>query len=149
MNMCVNRKDMAWLESESGRQQFLTWLVRGAMRWYQNGQTLGDLPAKLQTALDDYLDQSHSNELLSRFVAECCIREEGAKESKQAVYAAYVAFQREQGSGASMPYDDFNSGMRQLFPQFVPDNRTRLPRAQGQESAFVGIRLAREEPESS
>ena len=47
LNMCVSRKDMAWLESESGRQQFLTWLVRGAIRWYQSGRTLGALPAKL------------------------------------------------------------------------------------------------------
>ena len=143
LNVCVSRKDMAWLESESGRQQFLTWLVQGAVRWYQNGRTLGALPSKLQTALDAYLDQSHNDGLLPRFIRERCMQEEGIKESRKAMHAAFVAFEQEQGVGASTTYADFNLAMRQLYPQFVPDKRTRSHRDQGQEGLFVCFRLAR------
>lgn len=131
---------MTWLASERGKQQFLTWLVQGAIRWYNDGRTLGALPAKLQTALDDYLGGPHLDDLLSHFVKAHCIEEIGAKLSKRNMYAAFVAFA--QGVGASVQYDEFNSTMRRLRPQFVPNKRTRLPRDQGQESAFVGIRLA-------
>lgn len=131
---------MTWLASESGKQQFLTWLVHGAIRWYNDGRTLGALPAKLQTALDDYLGGPHTDDLLSRFIQERCIQEVGAKQSKRSMYAAFVAFAKV--VGASVQYDEFNSTMRRLRPQFVPDKRTRLPRDQGQESAFVGIKLA-------
>ncbi|KAK9806460.1 hypothetical protein WJX73_009916 [Symbiochloris irregularis] len=133
------REDMTWLASESGKQQFLTWLVRGAIRWYKDGRTLGALPAKLQTALDDYLGGPHTDALLSQFIQECCIQEIEAKQSKPSMYAAFVAFA---GSRASVQYDEFNSTMKRLHSQFVPDKRTRLHREQGQKSAFVGIRLA-------
>ncbi|KAK9797049.1 hypothetical protein WJX73_007438 [Symbiochloris irregularis] len=120
-----NRENMTWLASESSKQQFLTWLVHGAIRWYNDGRTLGALPAKLQTALDDYLGGPHTDALLSQFIQECCIQEIEAKESKRSMYAAFVAFAK--GFGASVQYDEFNSTMRRLRPHFVPDKRTRLP----------------------
>ena len=126
---------MAWLASEYGRRQFLTWLVRGAVRWYKDGRTLGALPAKLQTALDDYMGGPHIDKLLSRFVQEHCIQEEGAIVAKRAFHASFV-----QKMIVEFDYDAFHAAIKRLYPAFVA-TRKRLHRDYGQAEAFIGIRM--------
>ena len=48
--------------------QLLTWMVKGAVRWYQGG--LPQPPAKMQAALQEYLEE---NDTVAKFIKEHCI----------------------------------------------------------------------------
>lgn len=55
------------LATQDCQEQLLVWLVRGAVRWYRDG--LGKAPARMQTALQAYLDE---NDVLAQFLQEYC-----------------------------------------------------------------------------
>lgn len=55
------------LTTPEALEQFLTWLVQGAVQWYQHG--LGEKPELLKAAQQEYVEE---NDILSRFIRDCC-----------------------------------------------------------------------------
>lgn len=75
------------LSTPEARRQFLTWLVKGAVAWNQEG--LGAQPQLIKSAYEEYLQE---NDAIGRFIKEHCVIEEGAfvnvTEFKEAFNAA-------------------------------------------------------------
>ncbi len=66
------------LVSEEGKRQFLVWLVRGAVAWYQQPaeQGLGQKPAVARAAEEEYLAE---NDLLGDFIGAHCKKEAASR----------------------------------------------------------------------
>ena len=56
-------------------EQFLVWLVRGAIEWYHVGG-LGPKPPALDAAMREYMEE---NDILGQFVSQFCTRKRGAR----------------------------------------------------------------------
>ena len=57
------------LENNETLQQMLTWLVRGAVKWYEAGKKLPPPPSIMQQAKEEYIEE---NDLLRQFIQEYC-----------------------------------------------------------------------------
>lgn len=57
------------LNTESGKQQLLTWLVKGARDWFAGGKDLGEQPALLKNRLEQYIAD---NDVLRQFIQDQC-----------------------------------------------------------------------------
>lgn len=55
------------LQTDDCKSQLLTWLVKGAVKWY--GEGLGEPPQVMQAAFSSYMEE---NDLLSKFLGEHC-----------------------------------------------------------------------------
>lgn len=62
----------------------LAWLVRGCLEWQQRG--LRDEPASVKAALEAY---RHNEDLLGRFIEDCCCLQPQAEVSARDIYAKY------------------------------------------------------------
>lgn len=65
-------------------RQFLSWLVRGSVRWYAQG--LPETPPLLSASLNDYYAE---NDPLGEFIADQCVVEEGKRVSTTAFKARF------------------------------------------------------------
>ena len=74
------------LSTPDAQQQLLTWLVKGAMEWYNKG--LGTQPPLMQECLKEYIAD---NDTLQQFIDECCEIKEGARVNAAAFKAEYMA----------------------------------------------------------
>lgn len=59
----------ARMQENETLEQFLSWLVRGAMKFYAQGESIGHVPPSVQANLDTYLAQ---NDKLQQFIDEHC-----------------------------------------------------------------------------
>ena len=69
----------------------LSWLVRGAVDYYQHG--LGTCKA-VENATTDFFD---SNDELGGFLKDCLVREDGGKITRDRLYELYIQYCRDEG----------------------------------------------------
>ena len=79
------------LRSVEVREAMLSWLVQGAVDYYQHG--LGSCKA-VDEATTDFFD---SNDELGGFLKECLVREDGGKITRDKLYEIYIQYCREEG----------------------------------------------------
>lgn len=75
------------LSTDIGRQQLLTWLVKGATLWYANEKKLPAQPALLSNRLDQYIAD---NDVLHQFILEHCEAGRDFKVKKDDFLNAFV-----------------------------------------------------------
>lgn len=77
-------KEKLWAE----RDGIFAWLVEGARKYLEAGK-LPKIPAVCAEAVSEY---RHANDFLSRFIAECTVKEAGATAGVAATHARHVAW---------------------------------------------------------
>jgi P4 family phage/plasmid primase-like protien len=73
------------MTSEPVLEQFLVWLVRGAIDWYRLG-SFGPQPDLLNSAMQEYMME---NDLLGQFLSDFCIKDKKAVVETKAFRAEY------------------------------------------------------------
>ena len=74
----------AKLSSQEGQEQLLSWLVRGAVAWYQRG--LGAMPEAVGQAFDSFHQE---NDTLTSFIRDSCILDKDATVNAKQFLDAY------------------------------------------------------------
>lgn len=72
-------------------KQVLSWLVEGAVRWYQGGRKLRP-PECVRKITEDYREDA---DWIGRFVDACCVRSPGQETSSSTLYVAFTLWYQE------------------------------------------------------
>lgn len=78
------------LKSEA--EDITAWMVEGAIKWHQVG--LKDLPKTIRAATEDYRTDQ---DLIGRFLDECCVTSDDTRATATELYQAYTAWNIENG----------------------------------------------------
>ncbi|MCR9074969.1 MAG: phage/plasmid primase, P4 family, partial [bacterium] len=116
------------LKAESGA--ILAWMVRGCVRWNQNG--LG-VPEAVRNATSGY---RHESDAVGRFIEECCERVPGVELPKADLYVRYKAWCERNGEHAISP--------KALFPR-MKDLGVKEGR-RGGVRFWIGLVIREDEP---